>query len=480
MAGPVLSFTQLPGQLLIEQSQATGETWVPNPTITQEPAEGSDSADLKPQSEGHDWPTWRGTRYDGSSQVTGLQLGPELEKHQRWSTALPGPAACTPIVLGTRIFLTAAVAKPGDLQVLCLDRLSGSILWQESVGSGYKPFDAGELTEYDYRSNYASPSPVSDGKTVVFLFGNGDMLGFTVEGKEIWRRNLQKDLGNFQYQWTFSATPTWFEGLLILPVLQRDVPVNNRGKEGNESYLLGIDPLTGKTVYRHVRPCDAKVESRESFATAIPHRTEAGKDELLIVGGDVLTSHNPRTGKEFWRWGTWNPGHREQWWRVVPSPVIGGGVALVCAPKGAPAFAIKLGGTGELGPDSLAWQSSGRGNPVTSDVPTPLFYEGHFYVVSDLRSALTKLDPSTGEKLWSVPLPRDEKWRASPTGADGRVWCMDHGGLVLGVELSKGEIVSRGQLGAGNSTRARSSIAAAHGCLFVRTDTHLICLGPQQ
>ena len=52
--------------------------------------------------------------------------------------------------------------------------------------------------------------------------------------------------------------------------------------------------------------------------------------------------HDPKTGKELWRWGTWNPGHKEQWWRLVPSPVVGDDIALVCAPKKAPVFAIKL------------------------------------------------------------------------------------------------------------------------------------------
>ena len=52
-----------------------------------------------------------------------------------------------------------------------------------------------------------------------------------------------------------------------------------------------------------------------------------GRKEILIAGGDCLTGHDPETGAELWRWGTWNPrkiGH----WRLVPSPVAGGGVVL--------------------------------------------------------------------------------------------------------------------------------------------------------
>ena len=62
-------------------------------------------------------------------------------------------------------------------------------------------------------------------------------------------------------------------------------------------------------------------------------------------GAAVASGHDPKTGTELWRWGTWNEGHREQWWRLVPSAVVGEGVVLVCAPKRAPAYAVKLGGS---------------------------------------------------------------------------------------------------------------------------------------
>ena len=66
---------------------------------------------------------------------------------------------------------------------------------------------------FDYqlhdRSNYASPSPVISGKSVVFFYGNGDLISFDFKGKENWRRNIQKDYGDFCFQWTFSASPTF-------------------------------------------------------------------------------------------------------------------------------------------------------------------------------------------------------------------------------------------------------------------------------
>jgi hypothetical protein len=75
------------------------------------------------------------------------------------------------------------------------------------------------------------------------------------------------------------------------------------------------------------------------FSTPRPF-VHNGRAELLVVGGDAISGHEPTTGRELWRWGTWNPtriGH----WRHVPSPTAGGGVILACGPKDAPVYAVK-------------------------------------------------------------------------------------------------------------------------------------------
>ena len=224
-----------------------------------------------------------------------------------------------------------------------------------------------------------------------------------------------------------------------------------------------------------MRPSPARKESLESYATPIPYEGEDRK-ELIIVGGDVITGHAPETGKELWRWGTWNPGHKEQWWRLVPSPVVGDGVVLACGPKRAPVFAAKLGGEGNLGSQGLAWSSREKG-PVTSDVPTPLYYQDRFYVLSDVRKALSKINPKNGKVEWTVDMPGKHLWRASPTGADGKVWCINHGGTVCVFSADDGELLNTIELGEDGDNQIRSSIAVAHDCLFIRTNSKLFCIG---
>lgn len=408
-----------------------------------------------------DWMQWRGPSFNGSSSEKSLPVKFGPEDGVAWSVPMAGASASTPIVAGNRVFLSAADTEAQSLHALCLDRLTGKTLWQHKVADGSKRDD---------RSNYSSPSPVTDGKTVVFFFGNGDLLAFDVEGKPLWNKNIQKEHGDFAFQWTFSASPLLFEGRLYIQVLQRDQPVHDKGKVGGESYLLCLD-LSGKTLWRHVRSTEAQAESREAFSTPVPHQVD-GKWQLLIAGGDMLSGHEPATGEELWRWGTWNPtriGH----WRLVPSPVAGAGVVLACAPKKAPVFAVKP-GKGTLDDKALAWTSTDRG--VTSDVPTPAFAEGDFFVLSDLSKALSRVSPD-GSIKWTLETPGRVKYEASPLVADGKVYIVNFSGDVVVVDAQEGKILHQAAFGSGADKLVRAMIVAAHGQLFLRTDTRLFCIG---
>ena len=188
--------------------------------------------------------------------------------------------------------------------------------------------------------------------------------------------------------------PTFYDGRLYLQVLQRDVPVNGRGRKDGpiDSFLLALDPKTGNELWKVIRPSDARQESLESYSTPIPF-TDNGRTELLIAGGDCLTAHDPANGKELWRWGSWNP-TKITHWRLVPSPVAGRGVVLACAPKGSPVYAVKAGATGTLDVSGLAWTSTER--ETSSDVSTPLFYQDRFYLLNSDRKTLSRVVPGSG------------------------------------------------------------------------------------
>jgi outer membrane protein assembly factor BamB len=420
-----------------------------------------------------DWMNWRGPHYDGSADAKNLPSEFSPSKNVKWSAALPGPSAATPIIFGDNVFVSSIDTQKQDLLAMCFDRGTGKLKWQKSAHSGYIT-PGGTRVMFDDRSNYASPSPVTDGKRVVFFYGNGDLVSFDLDGNKQWARNIQKEYGDFAFQWTFSSTPQLYRGKLYLQILQRNTPVGDRGKGQPESYLLALDPATGKELWKHVRDTDARVESREAYSTPIPMDNN-GRKELVIAGGNILTGHDPDTGQELWRWGTWNPDHREPFWRLVPSPVSGGGVVMACAPKGSPVYAAKTGGRGDLGPAGLAWASEPR-SPVSSDVPTPCFYKGKFYVLSDVRKALSCVNPADGKVEWSVATNGPAMCWGSPTAADGKIYVISLRGEVTVFDAATGKVLSTALMAEGEGD-IRSSIAVAHDNLFIRTESKLYCIG---
>ncbi len=414
------------------------------------------------------WPHWRGPNFDGSTSETELPSQWSRTEGIVWKAKLDGAAASTPIIWENYVFLSGLDAEKDTLQAMCFQRADGKLLWKHDVAEG---------TSHDERSNFAAPSPVTDGNLVYFFFSNGDLLAYDFSGQRRWARNLQKDYGTFAFNWTFSTSPTLFDGKLFMQVLQRDVPVRERGftDRENESYLLAMDPQTGKTLWRHVQPSDAVAESREAFSTLIPSETN-GKSELLVAGGDALTGHDPATGKELWRWDNLNP-NKISHWRLVPSPVAGGGVYLICGPKMSPVFAVKAGLSGQLTDDDLAWASTDV-RTVNSDVPTPAFYDGDFFILSDLGKSLSRVTAATGEVKWTVSTPGRAKYEASPLAADGKIYIVDFEGQVDVIDANNGNVINSIQMDEPEDREVvRSSIAAAHGHLFIRTTRELYCVG---
>src|SRR5437588_2701150 len=222
------------------------------------------------------WAQWRGPYFNGSTTEKNVPAEFSKTQNVKWSAPMPGTSAATPIVWEDYVVVSSAEERTKTMRALGRERKSGKLLWNQEVGVGYN---------LDEKSNFASPSPVTDGKLVVFYYGNGDLAAFDFSGKKIWARNIQKDYGPFAFNWTYGASPTLYDGKLFLQVLQRDEPVHGRGRAGGpiDSYLLALDPKTGKELWKHVRPSEARMESREAYSTAIPFEHN-GRTELLVTG----------------------------------------------------------------------------------------------------------------------------------------------------------------------------------------------------
>lgn len=414
-----------------------------------------------------DWPHWRGAAFNGSSTETHLPATVSATEGIKWSAPLPGFSGATPIVSGDSVFVSSPDANK-NLLLLCFDRKDGKVRWQKQLA-------VGDITKGRTAPNMASPSPVTDGKTLFAFYGTGELAALDFQGQILWQRNLAKDYGRFANMWLYGSSPTLFKGRLYIQVLQRDpVPSDYThaidGKPSRDSYLLALDPKTGKELWRHVRKTDAQLESMESYATPIPFEHQ-GESQILVLGGDYLTAHNAETGAELWRCGGFNP-RKDQWMRIVSSPVSYDGMVFAAGPKRIPLFAVRAGGKGDVTGSHVAWQFA----EFPPDVCTPVVYDGKLFVLDGDKQMLTRLDPKTGAKQWQGNLGVRENFKASPTAADGKIYCLSERGTVVVCDAGDAfKVLSTASFGGGEPSR--SSIAVSGGELFVRTAEKLICIG---
>ncbi len=401
------------------------------------------------------WPQWRGPELNGSTSETNLPATWSKTENVLWSVPLPGPSHATPIIWDESIFINSPDAD-ANLLLMCLDRHTGSVRWQKQIGVGNR---------VQGRNNMASPSPVTDGKTVWTLFGTGDLVAFDFSGKQLWARSLTKEYGRFVINWLYGSSPLLYKGRLYLEVLRR-VP--------GDSFLLCLDPQTGSNIWRQVRPTDAIQESQEAYSTPMPSECE-GHTEIIVVGGDYVTGHDAETGEELWRGGGLrNFDHRPDS-RLVPSPVVADGLVFVCGAKRNPFLAFHDCGKGDITTSGLAWSSS----EDTTDCATPLLYQGKLFMLDGDKQTMTCFEPKTGKAIWRKPLGVHEIFRASPTGADGKIYCFSEYATAVVLSAADGQVLSTIQMSEGDRTDeglSHSTISAAQGCLFIRAPQHLYCV----
>lgn len=420
------------------------------------------------------WPNWRGPAQNGSSPETGLPAKFSRTEGVKWAADVPGISASVPVIWGDKVFLTAPIAEEKKLVGLCYDAATGKELWRRTISEGG--------LQWDNKSNLASPSPVTDGERVIFLFADAVAASYDLAGNLQWRRDFTQTHGAFATQWTYGSSPLLDSGRLYIQVLQRDEVFDfqgfQKGTPGKDmaSYILALDPATGKDLWKVTRPSDALAESLEGFSSPVCHDVN-GQRQLLIVGGDCITGHDAATGAELWRWGTWNTekiGH----WRLVPSVVAGDGIALACAPKKNPVYAVKLGGKGTA---EIAYVTDPK--DASSDVSTPAFHDGKFYILDSDRRSLSCLHAKTGKLLWQGDLGSKAKFEGSPTVADGKVYMTNFWGQVYVAKAGGDtfELLSVNEMGDGSkpngdASSVRSSIAVANRALYIRTQDKLFCI----
>lgn len=434
------------------------------------------------------WPQWRGPFFNGMARGDAPTVWSDTS-NIKWKAEIPGRGHSTPVIWGDKIFLTTATptgkpapaplkdaappasspsAPPGNQQspeggaqqrrgrdtgpqaehkfeVLCLDRKTGKLLWQRTA----KVAVPHEGYHRAYGS-FASNSPVTDGKYVYASFGSRGIYCYDFDGKLIW----EKDLGiQMRMKLGFG------EGTAPLLIGDRLILVFDH-EAG--SFIISLDKRTGKELWRVPR------DERSSWSTplAVEH---AGRKQVVVTGTTRVRSYDPANGKVLWESAGLGA-------NAIPVPVDQNGVIYVMSGFRDPRLmAIKLGKEGDLsGSDSIVWSHT-RGLAYTT---SPVLHDNKLYVVTD-NGMISVFNATTGEPHYAqVRLPKTSNLKASPVGANGKLYLATEDGDVAVLRMGeKFEVIATNTL-ADQVFIATPVIAA--GELFLRGQNQLFCISQKK
>lgn len=406
------------------------------------------------------WPAWRGPLSNGISPAPQIPTQWSNTENLRWTRPLDSWGDSTPAISDGNVFLTSQ-NDAGELKLWKLSAQTGEVLREIVLDQAALPRQAPKRKTQKFHNlhNMASPSPVIADGHVVVHFGNGLLSVFTVEGEEVWRRNLQEEYGLYSIWWGHANSPVVHEGMVISVCMQdslddlQDKPV--------ESYLVAHDLKTGEVKWKTLRMTGAPGEEADAYTTPLLIE-RAGKTQMLVMGANQLDAYNPATGKQLW----YLPGLVGG--RTVTGPVLGDGTIFTTRGMRGSLLAIELGDyLGEVSEDSIRWTA----DKTTPDTPCPLFWEGLLFTVTDDGIA-TCYDAATGEVHWKERLGGG--FKASPIAVAGNVYFLNVDGQCT-IVAAKREFEKVAENKLDDTTIA--SPAVANGNLFIRGKKGLYCIG---
>lgn len=387
-----------------------------------------------------DWPWWRGPDMNGiapADQSPPMKWGDT--ENVVWKAPVPGRGHGSPTVVGDRVYLAAAEVDDQVQSVLCFDRATGKRLWKTEVHRG--GFDP----KGNQKSTHASSTVACDGERLFINFLHNGAIYTTaldLAGHKLWETKVA-DFVNHQ---GFGSSPIPYGSLVL-------VSADNKGGGA----IAGLDRTTGKIVWRVERP-------------ALPNYTSpiimhlGDRDQLVMVGCDLVTSLDPATGHKLWE----VAGATTE---CVTSAVTDG--QHIITSGGYPTnhmSAILADGSGKL-----VWR-----NKTRVYVPSLLAKDGYLFGVQD-NGVATCWRAATGEEIWKSRI--GGTFSSSPVLVGNDVYATDEAGktTIFRASSEKFELVGTNQLG--DECFATPTIVG--GRIYTRVATHaggkrqewLYCLG---
>ncbi len=401
------------------------------------------------------WPGWRGPRGDGTSEEVKIPLRWDGRSGENivWKSEVPGEGHGSPIVWENSIFLLSCLPESQERILVCLDRRTGEIKWQQTVIQS-------PLETIHARNSHASSTPATDGRSVYVTF-------LEVDGSTIPARNVSQERSVTPGRivvaaYDFEGRRQWkvrlgdfvsVHGFCSNPVIHGDLLIINGDHDG-DSYIAALDKQTGETVWKVAREHQTR-----SYVTPLIREVD-GRTEMVVSGSHQVVSYDPSDGREYWR----VDGPTEQF---VASLVHDGRYFFVAG--GYPThhvMAIRPGGEGNVSESHVAWHVTN----AACYVPSPIVV-GDFLLVADDRGTANGFSTMTGERLWQARV--GHHFSTSPVTANGLIYLVADDGVTYVIRPGEQlEVVAENPLG----EFTYASPALSRGEVFLRGEKHLYCI----
>ncbi|MCR9200351.1 MAG: PQQ-binding-like beta-propeller repeat protein [Planctomycetaceae bacterium] len=406
-----------------------------------------------------DWPRFLGSRGDATTTDTNLPTQWSAEKNLKWRTALPGPGASSPIVVGDRIFLTCYTGygdgSEGTIEqlvrhLLCVDRTTGQIRWT-------KPFALPEgIDEDPYKSyltqhGYATNTPISDGQSVFLYLGKLGLYAFDLDGNQLWHRPVKSEIN--ETRWGSAASLIFYKDSLIVNAVEEN------------GHIYSMSKADGTLNW--------EFDTKATLVYATPNllTTTTGEMELVVPVPEKVYGVDPDSGQQKWFVTTTLKNE------MNGSVIVKDDVAYMYGGfRGVGSLAVRGGGRGDVTDSHVVWTSKD-----TSYISTPVLVDGHLYWL-DMNGIANSVNAKTGERIQRRRTPgirggRGVKFFASMLSAGDYVYAVSRrsGTFVLKAEPDF-PLVVQNQF-EDDDSEFNGSPAVSDNQLFLRSNRYLYCIG---
>jgi outer membrane protein assembly factor BamB len=392
------------------------------------------------------WPRFRGPNGQGVSDAKGIPAKWSPQEYT-WKVELPGTGHSSPVVWDGQVFVTCADEKTQKGILLCVRAADGREVWRQEWGL--------EKVRMNALNNYATASPAVDADQVYLFWPGVDetlLAALTHAGREVWTAKLP---GN-RTQHGMGSSPI-VVGDQVIIAREQDA------KSGGNipSVWLALDRRTGKVQWRY----EHRASPNASYSTPCVYQDKQGREELVFTSNLYgLAALDPETGQLLWQTPDALPA------RVVSSPVLAGDLIIgTCGQGGGGVRLAAIRPPADASGD--AREVYGLKSRIVPYVPTSVVHGEYFFGFHD-GGVVSCFRIATGEALWSEkPAGR---FFGSPVCVDDKLYCMTVDGDVVVLRAGpQYELLGVNPLG----EKTHATPAVADGRMFLRTFSHLICVG---